>query len=451
MAALLIMIMEVLKDPSGAVVIPLSDGSVLSGVLSKLWRAKGPLRWLGRTLDLEAAYKGLCNSPDTKWASIVCVYNPSTRQPELYVSDALMFGSTAAVYGFNRVARGIWHIAVVKFNLLVTQFFDDFPGVEPEATSAGARIAFQALLSALGWRWAVGKKDLPYQPAFPMLGTVFDLANLEKGSFDIANKPSRVDSLQQELSASLVRNRLSPASASELGGKLTFVECQIDGRAAVPAMRLIHDRANSRSRESALNDMLRLALNFLRDHLQNSPPRTVTVPSGEPPIVIFTDGSSEGNSHLWGCVVFIPGRKPLVAAGEIPPLLAEALLLVNEKIITQVEMFPLVLLKLHFSVQLAGKRVVWFIDNDGARDSFISGASASLPSMKLLCLFYKAQRMAPSYNWFARVASFSNPADAPSRGNMSETILQFGAEQFEPKGLSPQELNNLCSYSVSLI
>ena len=54
-----------------------------------------------------------------------------------------------------------------------------------------------------------------------------------------------------------------------------------------------------------------------------------------------------------------------------------ALQQVQEKIFTQVVTF----LVKHFGRQLAGKRVTWFINYDGARDSSISGASASLPSM----------------------------------------------------------------------
>ena len=84
------------------------------------------------------------------------------------------------------------------------------------------------------------------------------------------------------------------------------------------------------------------------------------------------------------------------------------------------------------------------MDNDGARDSLIAGTSGSLLSMKLLCSFYRCQLLYPSYNWFSRVASFSNPADAPSRGLIKETIVAFGAELIHLKDLVQSELDSIC-------
>ena len=69
-----------------------------------------PFRVLGRTLDLQSAYRQVGPYMPELWNRIIMVYDPCTKGPRYFVSSALMFGSTAAVYAFNRMSRSIWHI-----------------------------------------------------------------------------------------------------------------------------------------------------------------------------------------------------------------------------------------------------------------------------------------------------------------------------------------------------
>lgn len=443
--SLLRLIMDSVQEQTRKVCITLSNGKMLTGTAHPSWYAKDRMLWSGRTLDLESAYKHLPNSPETRWAAVLAAFNPKTRKPELFISDSLMFGSTASVYAFNRFARALWHIAVVKFDLLSTQFFDDFPSVEPVISAVSARIAFEALLTALGWTWSAGKKCLPFQPSFPMLGNIMDVSDLDLGRAVLSNKPSRVEGLQIEIESILHDGKLASHRAAELSGKLQYTESQVSGRASVPAVRIIRDRANDKRTNISLTDQLTFALRFMQEHLKNARPRVVSRSTTRQPVSIFTDGSSEGNNHLWGAVVYFPGRRPLVAGGSVPTWLVDFLKLSNEKFITQVELYPVILLKCHFGDELLDLKTLWWIDNDGARDSLISGTSASLPSMKLLSVFYRKQGLHPSYNWFGRVPSFSNPSDKPSRNQIQEAALSLSASIFEPRELSPNEVSSICS------
>eukprot|EP00971_Amphidinium_carterae_P199115 3951599-Amphidinium_carterae.1 len=89
---------------------------------------------------------------------------------------------------------------------------------------------------------------------------------------------------------------------------------------------------------------------------------------------------------------------------------------VGEQIITQVELYPVILVRWVMKLELAGRRLIWCIDNEPARFTLIKGSSPSRVSRRLAEVFYKVEATAPSYPWFARVPSFSNPADKPSRG-----------------------------------
>ena len=96
-ASLLRLIMDSFNKDSKSFSIPLSSGEILTGTVHPLWYKNDRMDWSGRTLDLESAYKHLCNSPSTRWAAVLAAYNPATQQPDLFVSDSLMFGSTSAV------------------------------------------------------------------------------------------------------------------------------------------------------------------------------------------------------------------------------------------------------------------------------------------------------------------------------------------------------------------
>lgn len=71
--------------------------------------------------------------------------------------------------------------------------------------------------------------------------------------------------------------------------------------------------------------------------------------------------------------------------------------------------------------------MVWFVDNDAARDGMIAAYSPSNTAMSLISAFYAAERVSPTYPWIARVASYSNPADLPSWGQLQQAAKLFQA------------------------
>jgi hypothetical protein len=143
---------------------------------------------------------------------------------------------------------------------------------------------------------------------------------------------------------------------------------------------------------------------------------------------VFTDGSSEQH-HLWGAVIFNLYLKPLVVAGEIPKELSDVWLkAVGQQIICEVEMYPVLLAKVLLQKQMVARRVVWYIDNDAAKDGLATGKSSSHALRVMLYEFNRVQCLEPSFNWFARVPSFSNIADEPSRGEAKKCADRLGTE-----------------------
>ena len=429
---------------SGSVEMKLSTGETLRGKRHSDWKDK--LNWQGRTLDLKAAYKALALSKGSKWAAVLLAWNVEDNCPAFFISDALLFGCTSAVYAFNRVSRALWHIATTYLSLVATVFYDDFPSFEPRTSASLARSSFEALLALLGWEVSRGPKDLPFAFVFNPLGVQISLENMEdEGVAEVANKPSRVRNQVAEIEGVSKSGRLAPHQAAELHGKLQYSEAQIFGRASAVALRVISNRAHEGCTFTKLDPTTIQALVDLSSNLRLAPPRTISAKDPVNPIIIYTDGAAETNGEFWGIVYHDTqtGQK-LVAGGSMPSVLVSHYRnVVGTQIIGQVELYPIVLARYKLAHKIASRKVIWYIDNDAARDGLIAAYSPSMASLALLSAFFAAERHSPSFPWMARVPSYSNPADKPSRQQIDEAAEELGAERIDIGELPNEILRDL--------
>ena len=103
LAALITLLMHLLKGGHD-VFLPLSDGTVLKGKLSRAAMSGEAI--LGRCFDLSKAYKQLAVSTASLRYSVLGARNSSGRW-FYYIGQSLPFGSTASVYSFNKMARAL--------------------------------------------------------------------------------------------------------------------------------------------------------------------------------------------------------------------------------------------------------------------------------------------------------------------------------------------------------
>ena len=81
---------------------------------------------------------------------------------------------------------------------------------------------------------------------------------------------------------------------------------------------------------------------------------------------------------------------------------------------------------------LAGRRVLYFIDNDSARLALVKSYSPVLSSLKIICECASWHCIHDSVAWYARVPTGANIADGPSRMSKDEVVDRFGAEIVKP-------------------
>ena len=184
----------------------LQDVDYIAGLALKIaerlaGRKDGPgvESWLGKCLDLSKAYKQMAIHPCDRHLAVIFFHDAAGR-PKYYVANSLMFGSTAAVYSFNRVSRSLWFLMNKMLLIPCGVFYDDFPMFAPASSAQECDEAASQLLDLLGWRHAKsGSKALPFQSRFQVLGCALDLGEIQQGSIVLENKPGRVDRLVELL------------------------------------------------------------------------------------------------------------------------------------------------------------------------------------------------------------------------------------------------------------
>ena len=119
------------------------------------------LEWVGKTLDLSKAYKQLPIAPNHRDLAVV-FFRDRNGDPRYYIPNALMFGSTAAVYGFNRVSRSLWFLINKFLKVPSAAYFDDYPMFSPKGAAAETDALVSDFLDLLGWRHdRTGPKGTP--------------------------------------------------------------------------------------------------------------------------------------------------------------------------------------------------------------------------------------------------------------------------------------------------
>ena len=92
----------------------------------------------------------------------------------------------------------------------------------------------------------------------------------------------------------------------------------------------------------------------------------------------------------------------------------------RERVIRQAEILLAFLAVQAWGVQIEGRRVILFVDNDAAKQSLVGGTSVNLASAYLVDTYWTRVVECALSMWVERVASKANPADAPSRFELVE-------------------------------
>ena len=436
-AAMLKEILLAIRDDR-TVLITFSSGKQLRGVLHASMEPTEARDIVGRTLDMKAAYRQLPVASSSAWSSVIAVYDPQSGTAKLYLQRALPFGATASVYASNRFAKALHFLGVVGLQLWWSQFFDDFPHLCSALGAESALRASRDLMSLVGCSVAdAANKDKPFAKRFTPLGVEFNLDQTTEKQVTIGNKPVRAEGLEVRVAKSLLRGHMSAPEAAELRGTFQYAAAQLFGRVMTPAMRQLSIRANSHGAGHLITDRLSAALESLVFFVKFGKPRFLDFSDKRRPVIIACDGACEGMQFeivtVGGVMLDLQYGDKEFFGDRVDKQIVECWTEGTPgQVIGQAELLPIAMSRLLWSNRLQGRRVIYAIDNDAARDGLIKADSPSRHSAKLIDVFFKVEAAKPSWPWFMRVASAFNPADGPSRLSF-DYMNEIGAKRVFPK------------------
>ena len=354
----------------------------------------------------------------SQWAAVIKIFNFDLGKDELYLTDVLPFGASAAVFGFNRFARAIQRIGIRLFFILWTNFFDDYPHLDLKSMGQESATAAERLMDLLGWE--VSKEPVKrkvFAESFNALGVQVDFSESRQLKVKIRNKPSRVVALREVADQVLASGEFPHHVALSYRGKLQHAEGQFFATIAALMMPEVRARAGGSCPGKDCSPGIKKEILWSKSFLSTAEPRILLAGDPRPPVLIFTDAALEGqqdDTATYGAIIFDGGESEFFQGSFKPEHLA-VLQKETKKVITVLEVLPAVAAASLWKERLLHRRTFFFIDNDAARAGLIKVHSSVETISKVLLKFAVLLAEWPSYPWFSRVASASNCADRISR------------------------------------
>jgi len=420
---------------------------VAAALILKLLRESSAAGWVGKTIDLSAAYRQLGVAPGSRWVSFIAVYDPTSRTPKIFAMRALPFGASRSVYSFLRVAHSLWWLGCVALKLPWTNFFDDFITLERSEESASVEVVTKQFFRLLGWAVSEGEKDLPFSEKFKALGIEIDLADWSSGVARFANTCKRTAELVSTIKNALESRTLPHQAALALRGRMQFAHAQLWGRASKLCLNAVTAHAYSGDGPE-INGHLVSCLELFVQSLEESRPREISL-WWDVPYFLFTDASFEPTDAGWPCGI---GGVLVGPSGEQISAISFCLDMSDlerlgypsrSTVIFEAELLALIVCFKIWRKHLRHRPCVMYIDNNATRDVSISGRASTAPASELVAELLMLEDRNCTNTWFARVPSASNIADGPSRNDLAEITAECVSAVFA-KLVAKKVLANLC-------
>ena len=397
---------------------------VIGALMRELNRVSPHQKWQGKAIDLSAAYRQVCISKDSLWASYIAIHDPVRSKPSYFRMNALPFGAIKSVFSFLRLSHSLWFLGTKGLGLPWTNYFDDYILMSRQEIADVSAACASLLFKLLGWDISKGDKDLPFNEVFKVLGVEVSLTEWGSGKILLTNTARRVEELLAFLRKILKEGMLSTPTALVLRGRMQFARAQVWGRSTRLCLKQVTSHAYEGSGPE-LSIQTRTALETFARFLEGGKPRVLKA-EWEEPMYVYTDASFEPNDDSWpsgigGVLCDARGRVLKHFSQVLTLSQLEALGLPSRKtVIFEAELLAVVVAVHAWGSILEGRPVLFFIDNNSARDVAISGTARSLIPLCLVGLLLQMEDNFLITSWFSRVPSKSNVADEPSRkdGNL---------------------------------
>ena len=377
------------------------------------------------TEDLWKGYRQNHPIAEHMSVNIITFVHPETRRRVYAQLYGLPFGLASSVNQFNRTPQLLTAIARRVLLMVCGHYFDDSIQFDFAQIAACHKLLFVRLLELFGV--VVSHKKRQYMSRIPrFLGLLTDLSYTRDGLFLVLRpNPDTKERASAMLQFFLASRRITSGEAAKLRGLLNWLEMSVLGRPLTAAFSALIARQYAQKTASDLPHALELSLRYLLLALHTLPDRFLPIfPCLEPPVLIYTDASTEAPSETgmrlgfwirWGGTVY-------VSAVDIPREAVERWQL-RTTYINLLELLAAPVLALCCPFFFRNQSVLWFIDNQTALRSLIRSAARveDINHLSLMAgLFFSRLKASPWYEW---VPSHQNPSDPLSRDGWQDATV----------------------------
>ncbi|CAE7194784.1 unnamed protein product [Symbiodinium sp. CCMP2592] len=390
--------------------------SMLRRALELCGGGKATCGWLGRTYDLQAAYRQFGISSVARELLRIVVNKPGAEQPILLGANSLPFGAVGSVAGFLRLSMAIWTLGLVGLELCWSAYYDDFPTVTSEPLLENTSSCVDRMFRLIGLDYATeGKKAPQFASCFAALGVQVDLQQAQSGSIVIGHTDARKEELTACIDSILADCSMTSKEAEKLRGRLVFFEGFTFGRVAQVAVKHVGRHAQGSSGSVKLSADVKWALGMIKTRICHALPVTISAKALQTTYV-FTDGAFEQGRGSFGGVLISPhGRCVSYFAGEVSREAMHHLLASSTHPIYELELLPVLIAMQVWGRLSSHQQTVYYLDNEPARIGMIKGAGGTAIADLIISKASALECELGQHAWYARVPSHSNIADDPSR------------------------------------
>ena len=390
--------------------------------------------------DLPDAFRSIPCDPEDLNINIVAIKRAdgTTMYQQL---DAMLFGLSAAVIQFGRWSRFL-EAAIRRFlAILWSMYVDDGTLMDLQVAKAAGQAAIGQVFALFGAPLA-DRKRLPMAAINPFLGVFHDVSQAAARGVVYFWPSEKVAEKALYLLDSMVgRNCCTPAEASKFCGTAGFCAHALSGRVGRCGFGPFRQRQYSDSEPWTLSNSLRRSILFLQLILSDRPKRVLNCHSSHEPLVIIASDAQADAGTQPGCGYLLFDARSgdrrggfctvpedilctwgypaeVRAAGANPIALCEAGI-VAEAMLREAR-------------SLAGRRVLWFVDNTVALQSMIKGGSRHPVIDRAAHLFHLYAHGHQVDAWFEFVPSADNWSDGISRLQSADPFAKEHGFEIHP-------------------
>ncbi|KAF4650196.1 hypothetical protein FOL47_001374 [Perkinsus chesapeaki] len=327
---------------------------------------------------------------------------PSRQDSDRYfIHRCLPFGARASVHAYTRVSRAI--VAVLRKEFLVSAFcyIDDFFAVCPRDEEDVCYKIAVTLNHILGFSLKQAKSTTPCTD-LKLLGI---RVRLQNGAVLLDIDDERQAELNAQIDDALTSNRLRPADAARLAGKLGFALTAFHGRNGRAFLRSLFRRANRPapwSEATSDDDEIKQALQWFQWAIHACPRKMFLLGTDTPRVILYTDAefsSADDSPSKRGCIGGVLATNVEHYSGTKEPI--------------------------GRLLRRAGRcSVHCYVDSTVAEGCLRKGYSKCRDLNLIAKELWKFTALNNIDIWFDRVESAANPADLPSRKKWDQLRLQ---------------------------